>query len=362
MTDSTAQRLLLRLNSEVILPGFRELTPAQEFLAMGQWCETHRVSHDSYGTGDLLAGFEGKVARILGKEAAAFMPSGVMAQMIAVRIWTERAGIPRFGCHATSHLALHEEEGYQALFRLHGVPVGDRLRPILAADVAGLQQPLGCLLLELPAREIGGQLPEWADLQDLKAAARQQGLPLHMDGARLWECRAFYGQSHAAIAQGFDSVYVSAYKGLGGIAGALLAGDHGFIQQARLWQRRMGGTLIRQSPMVISAAMRFDARLALLDACYLRTLDLAKGLAGLPRVRVNPSRPQANLLHLFFDAPADRVNAARDRIAAEQRHWVINNAKPCPVPGWSSTELYVGDTLQERDNASVLPLFAQLLA
>jgi threonine aldolase len=362
MMDSAKQRMLLRQNSEVVFPGFRTLPPAQEFMAMARWCESNQIAHDAYGEGDLLEGFEAKVARMLGKEAAAFMPSGVMAQMIALRIWTEQRAIPRFGFHATSHLALHEEEAYQALFHLHGVPVGDRLQPILAADVAAIRQPLGCLLLELPSREIGGPLPEWADLQAIKEAARQQGMPLHMDGARLWECRAFYGQSYDAIAQGFDSVYVSVYKGIGGLAGALLAGDSGFIQHARLWQRRMGGTLVRQSPMVVSAAMRFDARLALLDACYQRTLSLASGLAALPGVRILPRRPQTNMLHLFFDAPADRINAARDRIATAERHWVINNAKPCEVPGWSTTELYVGDTLQERDNAAVLPLFSRLLS
>ena len=362
MNEAATQRARLRRNCDLILPGFRERTPAQEFAAMAQWCEANQIVHDSYGEGDLLAQFETKVARLLGKETAVFMPSGVMAQMIAIRIWTERQAIPRFGFHATSHLALHEEEAYQALFRLHGVPVGNRLQPIAAADVAGLRQPLGCLLVELPSREIGGQLPEWADLQALKEAARQQGIPLHMDGARLWECRACYGQSHEAIAEGFDSVYVSTYKGLGGLAGAVLAGDQDFIRQARLWQRRLGGTLVRQSPMVVSAAMRFDARLAALDACYQRALALAHGLAALPEVRVNPRRPQANMLHLFFDAPADRINAARDLIAAEQRAWVINDAKPSEVPGWSKVELYVGDTLQERDNASVLPLFSQLLA
>jgi threonine aldolase len=361
MMDTAKQRTLLRQNSEVVIPGFRALPPAEEFMAMARWCESNQIVHDAYGEGEVLAGFEEKVARTLGKEAAVFMPSGVMAQMIAIRIWTEQRAIPRFGFHATSHLAIHEEEAYQALFQLHGVPVGNRLRPILAADVAAIRQPLGCLLLELPSREIGGQLPEWTDLEALKEAVRQRSLPLHMDGARLWECRAFYGQSYEAIAQGFDSVYVSAYKGIGGLAGALLAGGQDFIRHARLWQRRMGGTLIRQSPMVVSAAMRFDARLALLDACYQRTLSLANGLAALPGVRVNPRHPQTNMLHLFFDAPADRVNAARDRIAAEQRHWVINNAKPCEVPGWCTAELYVGDTLQERDNASVLPLFAQLL-
>jgi len=361
MTLSAPQRLQLRQDCGTVLPGFRAPSPAQEFAAMARWCEAHPAAHDLYGEGELLGQFEQRIAGILGKEAAAFMPSGIMAQMIAVRLWTERAGLPRFGFHATSHLALHEEEAYQALFQLQGVPVGSPLRPILAADLAALRQPLGCLLVELPCRELGGQLPGWEELEQLKATAQGLGLPLHMDGARLWESRAFYGRSHREIAQGFASVYVSTYKGIGGIAGALLAGTRDFIGQARLWQRRMGGTLVHQSPMLVSAAMRFDARLALLDACYARTLALAEGLQALPGLRVLPRRPQANMLHLFLDAPAEQVNAARDRVALEQGCWVLNEARPTDVPGWSRSELYVGDTLLERDNAAVLPLFARLL-
>src|SRR6202040_4078922 len=125
----------------------------------------------------------------------------------------------------------------------------------------------------------------------LKALARERAIPLHMDGARLWECRAFYQRSYAEIAEGFASVYVSAYKGLGGIAGAVLAGDDDFIGEARLWRRRMGGTLIHQSPMIASAAMRLDTRLAMMDACYTRALALASALAEVPGVRVNPATP-----------------------------------------------------------------------
>ena len=116
--------------------------------------------------------------------------------------------------HPTSHLLIHEQEAYQALFGLHGAPVGQRLSPIMAADLESLAQPLACLLVELPIREAGGQLPGWEALEALKAAARARALPLHLDGARLWESRAFYGRTHAQIVDGFASVYVSTYKGL----------------------------------------------------------------------------------------------------------------------------------------------------
>jgi threonine aldolase len=355
------ERLKLRERCSVVLPGFRTPPPAEEFRLLAEWCLANDVSHDVYGEGRLIEDFERKIAGLTGNAAAAFMPSGTMAQLIAVRIWAQRAGLPRFGLHATSHLMLHEQEAWQALFGYHGAVVGDRLRPITAADLEAQRQPLACLVMELPIREAGGQLPTWDQLEALKALARERDIALHMDGARLWECRAFYGRSYAEIAEGFASVYVSAYKGLGGIAGAVLAGDEDFIGEARLWRRRMGGTLIHQSPMIGSAAMRLDTRLAMMDACYARALSLAKGLAGVAGVRVNPATPHANMMHLHFDAPAEAVLERRDEIAGRDGVWLIGGAKPVDTPGWCVSELYVGDTLVDMDNDQVVPRLRALL-
>lgn len=361
MPLTTEERLKLRERCPVWLPGFRSVTPAEEFRRLAAWCEANHVSHDVYGEGALIEDFERRIAELTGKTAAAFMPSGVMAQLTAIRIWTERAGLPRFGLHPTSHLILHEREAYQAVFGLHGAVVGDRLRPMTAADLAAERQPLACLLVELPIREAGGQLPSWEDLEALKALARERAIPLHMDGARLWECRPFYGRPYAEIADGFASVYVSVYKGLGGLAGAVLAGDADFVDEARLWRRRLGGTLIRQSPMIASAAMRLEARLALMDACHARAMSLAEALAAVPGIRVNPARPQTDMMHLYFGAPADAVLGRRDEIAARDGVWVIGGARPAEIPGWCVTELTVGDNLLDMDNEQAVSRLRSLL-
>jgi threonine aldolase len=283
-----------------------------------------------------------------------------MAQLAALRIWTEAAALPRFGMHPTSHLALHEEEAYSALLGLHGVPIGDRLRPLLASDLAACPQPLACLLVELPIREAGGQLPTWEALQALKAEAHTRRVPLHMDGARLWECGPFYGRPYAEIAEGFDSVYVSMYKGIGGLAGAVLAGADDFIAQARRWRRRMGGTLVHLSPMVASAAMRLDARLALMPALVACAGRLAAALKEGPGLRVNPSAPPTNMFHLHFDAPAEAVLTLRDRVAVETGCWLFDRARAAEVPGWSLTELTIGDRMLGADLGRVSAAFARL--
>jgi threonine aldolase len=361
MRYTPEQRLKLREECELVVPGFVESSPAQEFKALADWCERHGIRHDHYGEGKLVEGFEQKIAALLGKPAAVFMPSGVMAQAAAVKVWTEAAHLPRFGMHPTSHLALHEEEAWSALLHCHGVLLGDRLRPLLAKDLDASSQPLACVIVELPIRDAGGQLPSWDELEALQAAARQRGVRMHMDGARLWESAAFYGRTHAEIAAGFDSVYVSVYKGIGALSGAVLAGSEDFIAQARLWRRRMGGTLYHLSPMVASAAMRFDERLALMPAVYARTLDLAAGLRdACPALRVNPTVPQTHMFHLYLPAPVDAVNDARDAIAAQSRCWLFGGVRPAEVPGWSVVEISIGDRLLHADNARVIPLFTQL--
>lgn len=360
MSRTPEERRLLRTSSELIVPGFAALAAADEFRRMADWCDANDIRHDVYGEGPLLGDFERKVAALLGKPAAVFMPSGTMAQGIAVRVWTEAAKLPRFGMHPTSHLMLHEQQAYQALLHSHGVPLGDRLRPLRADDLEACRQPLACAIVELPIRESGGQLPSWDELQALKAAAAARDIKLHMDGARLWESAAWFGKSHAEIADGFDSVYVSVYKGVGALSGALLAGSEAFIAQARLWRSRFGGTLYHLSPMVVSAAMRFDERLALMPALYERALSLADGLQALRGLRVNPQRPHCNLFHLFFDAPADAVLEARDALAERSGCWLVDGVRPAEVPGWSVSELYVGDHLLRAGNERVIPLFENL--
>ena len=362
MTPTPAQRLALRKRCPLVVPGFDVPDAAGEFRQLADWCARQGLDHDVYGQGELVEGFERKIAALLGKPAAAFMPSGVMAQLIAVRLWTESARLDRFGMHPTSHLALHEEQAFAALLRLHGVPVGERLRPMTAADLEAVAQPLACAIVELPIREAGGRLPAWDELEALKAAARARGVPLHMDGARLWESAAFYARPYAEIAAGFDSVYVSLYKGIGSFSGAMLAGEAAFVAQARLWRKRMGGTAYHMSPVVAAAAMRFDERIALMPALYRRTLAFADALRRLPRLRVDPPVPQANLLHLHVDAPAEAVLQARDALAEEAGCWLFDNVRPTDVPGWSVTEIYIGDRLLALDDARIGAAFERLVA
>ena len=123
----------------------------------------------------------------------------------------------------------------------------------------------------------------------------------------------------------------------------------------------MGGTLIHQSPMIASAALRLDERLAQMDACYARALSLAEAVATVPDLRVNPATPHTNMMHLHFDAPADAILERRDAIAERDGLWLIGGARAAETPGWCVSELYVGDTLLDLDNDEVVSRLSELL-
>jgi threonine aldolase len=317
---------------------------------------------DRYGEGPLIAGFERELADLLGKEAAVFMPTGTMAQQIAMRIWADRKGPRGVAFHPLCHLELHENKAYQLLHGLHAVLVGSPHRLLALDELRKIAEPLSAMILELPQRGIGGQLPTWDELAATAAWARERGVALHLDGARLWESAPFYGRSHAEICAHFDSVYVSFYKGLGGIAGCVLAGPAAFVAEARVWQRRHGGNVVHLFPYVLSAKAALAARLGRMPAYVEKARSIAARLATIPGIDVVPEPPQTNMMHLHLHGPKERLEAAALALAEETSVWMFGKLQPTAVPARSYLELAVGDAAMELSDDEIAGLFEALFA
>lgn len=345
-----------------VLPGHRSRTPAQMYAAMAAWCEANNIEHDVYGSGALIGAFEQKVADLLGFEASVFCISGTMAQVTALRLACEDRASTLVALHPTSHIFGHEKSNYQLLGHFQALQVGDRHRPWSADDLRAVPDCLGAVGLEIPLREIGGQTSSWDELDAIKAHCKARGAHLHMDGARLWETAAGYGKSARQIAEGFDSAYVSLYKGVGGLGGAMLAGSAGFIARAAEWFRREGGNVFHRSPYVVAAAMQFDARLAAMPAYFARTRWLFDLLRDYPALRPNPAAPQANMLHLHLPVGRERALAIRNQVALDHQLWLFGRAAHGALPDTSVVELYVGDNLTGIPDARVREALALLSA
>jgi threonine aldolase len=305
---------------------------------------------DVYGTGKLIESFEADIAARLGKPAAVFLPSGTMAQCIALRIWSDLAGTRRVGFHATSHLELHEQKAYRELYGLDGVILGEAGRVVTLEDITRAGDKPAAILLELPMREIGGQLPGWESLAAQSNWARDNGVALHMDGARLWQCETYYQRSMAEIADLFDSVYVSFYKDIGGIAGSVLAGPEDFIREARVWIRRAGGNLYSLFPYVLAARAGIRRNLEAIPDAVEATAWLARFFNQTPGMHTTPDQPPTNLFHLNIAAePAVLVEQAT---AWSEQHGAFIMPMPRAFSdGVSTLEFSMGSAVREQDRA-----------
>ncbi|WP_053220019.1 threonine aldolase family protein [Virgibacillus senegalensis] len=262
---------------------------------------------DLYGKGEVIENFQHKMADFLGKEAAVFFPSGTMAQQIALRIWADEKQVKRVAYHPLSHLEIHEEDGLKELHHIETVLLADETRVIELEDVTGLDKEIACLLLELPQREIGGQLPSYETVEAISDYCRKRKIRLHLDGARLLEILPYYQKSAAEICALFDSVYISMYKGLGGVAGAILAGDVSFTETSKVWKRRHGGDLISLYPYILSADYYFEKYKEKMGHYYQDALQLAEQFNQCPYISTLPETPVSNMFHVHLAKPKDEI-------------------------------------------------------
>jgi len=310
-------------------------TPAATFTLLAQDCEKLGVSSfDVYGdfesntTSSYLRQFERKVAHEFGKEDAVFMPSGVMAQSIALLIHGKKT----FACHESSHLLLHEQEAYQHLLHMNPIVISTatetsfQSRPLEFDNVKKAlseESDVGTLILELPHRELGGKCTPWQDLLEMQRYCKSRNIMFHCDGARIFEATAGYdNKSVKELAELFDSVYISFYKGLGGLSGAMLLGTRDFCDEARVWLRRFGGNLYTLLPYAVSGWSGYlrnwvDASMTFRDKQE-KLARIVEMLSNNERIRkcvsFDPAVPEVNMIHGYLCYSKEECMAALESV------------------------------------------------
>ena len=361
------------------------------------------------GASPWLRDFEASVATALGKPAAVWCPSGTMAQQI-VLCCAQRyrgqldAGLPSTRravlLHPTSHLLLHENSAHARLLGVEAIEVGARAAPLSAAafDVAldaacdALSwAPPACAIVELPMRELGGATVPLAELDAIAARCAASKVWLHCDGARLLEIAPWYSSAHAAadddsdrsdddddddahlaaLCARFDSVYVSFYKGLGGLAGAMLAGDEAFVAAARVWLRRFGGECHTAMPTALSALDAWSRRAeepgfaARWEAARDRIEAMREADAEGEKARFTPDPPQCAMCHVHVRGAPAALEAARDAAARETDVGVFRRLRGESYAfgrGWQYFELAFGPANCAIDRADVARAWACFLS
>jgi threonine aldolase len=243
------------------------------------------------------------VAALLGKESAVFLPSGTMCNEIAIHVHC-RPG-EEVICDATSHIIIAEAGGPAALSGVmvnpirgtHGIYTADQLRAAVRAE--SRYAPRSRLVeVEQTSNLGGGSVWPLETIHEVAKTARELGLKLHMDGARLFNAVVKSGISARSYAEPFDTAWVDFTKGLGAPVGAALAGSRDFIHEAWRLKQRWGGAM-RQAGIIAAAGIyALEHHVERLSVDHENAQRLAQGLANLRGVDIDPKRVETNLV--FF--------------------------------------------------------------
>ncbi|HSJ31762.1 MAG TPA: GntG family PLP-dependent aldolase [Longimicrobiales bacterium] len=261
------------------------------------------VGDDALGDDPTVRELEHRIAELLGKPAALFFPSGIMANQTALLLHTSPG--TEVVCEATAHLVDWELGGAAANagVQLRGVLTADGMLSAGAVEAAirprtaKLQLQTSLIAVENTHNAAGGRVMPLAVARDIRDMAARHGLPVHLDGARLWNAATAAGAAEAEFAACADTVMVTLSKGLGCPVGSMLAGDVDRIDRARIIRRRLGGSM-RQAGILAAAGLyalqHHRARLRDDHARARRLAELTRGIAGIRVIE-----PETNIV--MFD-------------------------------------------------------------
>src|SRR6516165_11220197 len=259
-----------------------------------------------------------RVADLLGKEAAVFMPSGTMCSVAATLVHC-RPG-DEILAHATAHIIAREGGAHAALggFQITALPGANGQFAPEAFGAAlhprtRYQPPQTLVSVEQTANIGGGTIWKKAALDEIVAIARKNGLATHMDGARLLNATVATGISARDMAAGWDSAWIDFSKGLGAPIGGVLAGTRAFIDEVWRWKQRLGGSMRQAGICAAACVYALDHHVDRLAEDHANARALARGLSQIPGFQVQ--QPETNLV--FFKP--DGAGVAGDRMVAQLR-------------------------------------------
>ncbi|HEY1384959.1 MAG TPA: beta-eliminating lyase-related protein [Dongiaceae bacterium] len=341
----TQADLELRRTARKSLSRHRHIEPADALGEMAR-SEYARLDTDFYGDGGAVARLEQRVSELLGKPAGLYFFKGVMAQLCVMRRHAEDRQTTWVAFHPLSHIDYDEDNAVEHLHLLRPLRLG-RTVPFTVKELDQARERLACVIVELPLRRAGYLLPSWDELVAISGWCRQHGVPFHIDGARLWESAAGYGRSLEEIAALGDSVYVSFYKGLGGLAGCVVAGEQRFLDSLKPWKTRHGGNLFSGYPYAVSALMGLERYLPRMAEYVARARSLAPKVATIPVFQVYPQPPHVNAFAIAMPGWPDRLAEQHRTFARDTGVWLFNTFTEGPQPGTSIAEIVIGDTCED---------------
>jgi threonine aldolase len=265
------------------------------------------VGDDVYGEDPTVNRLQERAAEIFDKEAAIFVPTGSMGNQIAVKLHT----------HPGSEVVI-EERGHIYNYEMAAMSAvaGTLARPVRSQDGTGILNweeietgihvggayyvaPTGLVALENSHNLAGGTVYTRERTEEICERAHALGLPVHLDGARIFNAAAALNESVAALAAPADSVMFCLSKGLGAPVGSMLLGTRSFIDEARVWRKILGGGMRQAGVLAAAGLIALEESPKLLDEDHAHARRLAQGLAEIDGISIDPERVMTNIV--LFD-------------------------------------------------------------
>lgn len=280
------------------------------------------VGDDVYGEDPTVNRLEERAAEIAGKEAALFVPTGVMGNTIAIKLHTEHG--QEVICDSRSHI-LNYELSMMAWFAgcvARAIPTAEGL--LTWAQVAGEVRklgphaaPTGLVEVENTHNFGGGTIYPQAQLDEICERSHEAGLPVHMDGARVFHAVTATGRPLAEIGAKVDTLMFCLSKGLGAPVGSMLVGPRDLMAKGRLYRKRLGGGMRQAGILAAAGLIALETMTQRLGEDHANARFLAERLAAMPGVSIDPAKVATNIV--IFDVSGTPLTAAEFAARMEQR-------------------------------------------
>ncbi len=340
------------------------LSPAAYARLLAEIAETRGIAPDDYSLGGVVAELEARMAALLGKEAAIFLPTGTLANHLAVRLLAQRGR--RILVQQESHLWNDEGDCATQLSGLTLIPLASGRASFTLAEVEAavegapemrVAMPVGAISIETPVRRVAGEAFDPAEMRAIAAFARGRGIGLHLDGARLLLEAAYSGIAPSDTAALFDTVYVSLWKYLNAASGAILAGSRALLDDLYHQRRMFGGSLPHAWPFAAVALYFLDGFTERFGEAVAAAERFFAALGEHPRVTIDHRAAATNVTVL-------RVSGTS--AASLPTHLLAHGIAIRPArresPTGAEFTLHTNETILHRPLAEILDGFVAALA
>lgn len=295
--------------------------------AMREAMRNAEVGDDVYGEDPTVNRLEQRAAEVFGKEAALFVPTGCMGNTLGVKVHTEHG--QEIVCEAKSHVMNYElaMAGWFAGCLCRTIATDDG---ILTWDMVRKQikplsphwAPTGLISLENTHNMAGGTVTPKAVLDEICDGAHALGLPVHLDGARVFNAATALGIPVRELTAKVDTVMFCLSKGLGAPVGSMLAGRRDVIDRARLYRKRLGGSMRQAGVLAAPGLIALEEMPARLSEDHANARLLADGVAAIPGLAIAAGRTQTNIV--IFDTAGTGMTGAAFATALGERGVLCN--------------------------------------